>query len=313
MLERDSGKPRPYSVTTRDGGEHWITGTSPAYPRSLFFLNDTTGWMVTASGISGTRDGGANWTTIRSGRGYIRVFFTDPLRGWLVGSGRVLERTSDGGSHWTPAADAAKVAALPAEVTFEYVHFSDPLRGSTVGEVTWRGERPPPAWLEPDKARYRPPPDGGVFAGKTVDGGRTWTWSPVGLHQSLLTVAFPAADYGWLVFAPDSPTQVYSEVTERSWSAWKSTTRFHLDGARISDLATGPDGLLLVLAAVQVPGKLADTPVPGKVRIFTGDDFPALREETVDYRAVAGRIMLARAGAEWFAATDTGMILRRKP
>ncbi len=54
-----------------------------------------------------------------------------------------------------------------------------------------------------------------------------------------------------------------------------------------------------------------DSPLPGKVRIFTGADFASLREEPVDYRAVARRTMLANAGVEWFAATDTGMILHR--
>jgi hypothetical protein len=65
------------------------------------------------------------------------------------------------------------------------------------------------------------------------------------------------------------------------------------------------------VAAVQVSGKLLDTPMPGRVRIFIGNDFSTLHEETVDYRAVARRITLASAGSEWFAATDTGMILRR--
>jgi hypothetical protein len=32
----------------------------------------------------------------------------------------------------------------------------------------------------------------------------------------------------------------------------------------------------------------------------------------VDYRAVARNITLANTPAEWFAATDTGMILRRQ-
>ncbi|MGA2182716.1 MAG: YCF48-related protein [Bryobacteraceae bacterium] len=311
MVEQNIGRPHPWSVITRDGGEHWTPAKSPAYPVSLFFLNDTTGWVVTTRDIWNTRDAGQTWKKMRSGQGYIRVFFTDPLHGWLVGGKRVFEETSDGGSRWVGVPDAAKLAGAPSDVTFEYVHFSDPLHGTVVAEVAGRPDHSPPAWVDPEMARYRPPPSGGVSAGQTVDGGRTWTWGSVGLYQSLITAAFPAADHGWLVFAPDSPTQVYSEVTERNWSAWTSTTLFHLDGARISDMDTGPDGSLVV-AAVQVPGKLAETPVPGKVRILSGDGFSTLREESVDYRAVARRIMLAHAGSEWFAATDTGMILRRK-
>jgi hypothetical protein len=298
-------------VITRDGGEHWASGRPSEYPVSLFFLNDTTGWMVTGRGIWNTRDAGETWKKIRSGLGYLRVFFADPLHGWLVGRRRVFEQTSDGGSRWVGVPDAAKLAALPADITFEYVNFSDPLHGTVVGEVAGPSDRSPPAWMDPEGAHYRPPPGGGVFGGRTVDGGRTWILDAVGIHQSLLAVAFPAADRAWLALAPISPTQVYAEVTERNWSAGKSTPVYRLDGARISDLDTGPNGSL-VLAAVQAPGKLADTPVPGKVRIFTGNDFSTLREETVDYRAVARRIMLASAGSEWFAATDTGTILHRK-
>jgi photosystem II stability/assembly factor-like uncharacterized protein len=308
-VEQDNGRSHPLAVVTRDGGQHWTSGTPPEYPVSLFFLNDTAGWMVTASGILSTRDGGQTWKRMRSGRGYLRVFFTDPLHGWLVGRRRVFEDTSDGGSHWAVVPDIA--AVLPAaDTTFEYVHFNDPFHGTVVGEVAGLPDRSPPVWMDPESARYQPPPAGGVFGGQTVDGGRTWTWHVAGLHQTLLTAAFPAADHGWLVFGPDSPTQVFSEVTARNWSAWESTILYRLNGARITSLGTGPDGSLAV-AAVQIPGKLADTPVPGKVRIFSGSDFLTLREENVDYRAVARRIMLASAGAEWFAATDTGMILRR--
>jgi photosystem II stability/assembly factor-like uncharacterized protein len=311
MVEKDKGRPDPWSVITRDGGEHWTSRKPSESPMSLFFLNDTTGWMVTARGLWNTRDAGETWKKIKSGQGCLRVFFADPLHGWLVGSGRVFEETSDGGTRWVGVPDAAKLPGSPADITLEYVHFSNPLQGTVVGEVAGRSDRSSPAWVNPDRARYPPPPDGGVIGGQTVDGGRTWTWGSVGLYQRLAATAFPTADHGWLVFGADSPTQGYSEVTERNWSAAKSTTLYRLDGARISGLDTGPDGSL-VLAAVQVQGKLADTPVPGKVRIFTGDAFSTLREETVDYRAVARRIVLARAGSAWFAATDTGMILRRQ-
>jgi hypothetical protein len=311
VIEPDDGSPYPWSVITRDGGAHWISKQPSENPLSLFFLNETTGWMVTRHGLWITRDSAETWKKLKSGQGYLAVAFTGAMHGWLAGRKRLFEQTSDGGAHWTGVPDAAKVPGLPADITFENIHFTDPLRGAVVGEVGSHADRSAPDWVDPAAAKYRAPPEGGVFACQTVDEGRAWSCGPVGLHRSLMAAAFPTADRGWLVFEPDPPTQVFSEVTARNWSAQTSTTVYHLDGARISDMDLGPDGAIMV-AAVQVPGKLADTPVPGKVRFLTGNDFSTLQEETVDYRAVARRITLARAGSEWFAATDTGIILHRK-
>jgi photosystem II stability/assembly factor-like uncharacterized protein len=310
-IEQLAQLPYPYGVITRDGGDHWTPCRPPDFPISLFFLNDQMGWMVTERGIWQTRDAAAHWKKVKSGLGFLAVFFTGPEHGWLVGQRRQFEETSDGGAHWTAVPRVADdLARPPANIVFEYVHFSDSLHGVVVGEVSWTPDSFPPAWVDPQTAQFRPPPDGGVSGCQTADGGRTWACGSVGLHQSLMAVAFPDADRGWLVFAPAKPTDVYTEVTERNWSAWKSIRLYHVDGARISDLSTGPGGRPVV-AAVQVSGKLLDTPMPGRVRIFIGNDFSTLHEETVDYRAVARRITLASAGSEWFAATDTGMILRR--
>ena len=227
-----------------------------------------------------------------------------------MGSKRLFEQTTDGGVHWLGVSDAGINFAPPADSTFEHVHFSDSLHGIVVGEVAGQSDSQLPDWMDPQTARYRAT-DGSVFAGSTTDGGRTWNWGTVASHQKLMIAAFPAADHGWLVFAPDSPDQLESKVTKRNWIDRKSTTVYHLDAARISDLDVSGDRFLVV-AAVQMAGKLSNTPVPGKVRILTGDGFSTLRDEAVDYRAVARRIILGGISSGWFAATDTGMILRRK-
>ena len=310
-IEQNTGAPYPHAVITRDGGAHWSASKPAEFPVSLFFLNDTTGWMVTEHGIWSTVDAAATWKKVQSGKAYFRVFFTDAQHGWLVGDKRQFEQTADGGAHWSALPDVANaVAASPAPIAFEYVHFSDPRHGVAIAEAGGRPDRGLPVWMDPDSAQYRRAPEGGVCACQSSDGGHSWTCGSVGLYRKLITAAFPAANRGWLVFEPESPSKLFSEVIERNWSAWQSTTVWHLDGASILDLSAGADGLLAI-AAVQIQGKLIDSPLPGKVRIFSGGDFASLREEPVDYRAVARRIMLANAGSEWFAATDTGMILHR--
>jgi len=312
MIDEIHGADRPLAVITRDGGEHWIRQSPPDPPVSLFFLNQTEGWMITTKSLLHTTDAGLTWKKIKSGKGYIRAFFIDSQHGWLVGMRRTFRRTSDGGEHWEDVRDAERIPGLENQITFEYVNFSDAWHGTVLGEKTSGGDATP-AWVDPEQ--WHPSPvsmaDGGVFAGITVDGGRTWTWDVVGLHQTLLAVSFPAADHGWLVFGPAFPTDLVSDVVARDWSAWKSTELFHLDHARIADLDKSP-AAGVALAAVHVPGKLAETPVPGRVRLFTGKDLSDLHEETVDYRAVARAVTLASTPSAWFAATDTGMILRRR-
>ncbi len=46
-------KARYVALVTSDGGEHWSQVPLKDHPRSLFFLNETTGWMVT-DGASGS-------------------------------------------------------------------------------------------------------------------------------------------------------------------------------------------------------------------------------------------------------------------
>ena len=49
---------RPVSVVTDDGGAHWTVKPLKQMPISLFFLDDSQGWMVTPKGIWHTDEGG---------------------------------------------------------------------------------------------------------------------------------------------------------------------------------------------------------------------------------------------------------------
>src|SRR5690242_18007674 len=52
-------KPKFATLITSDGGEHWSVEPVKEHPRSLFFLNESLGWMVTDNGI---------WFSEESGR-----------------------------------------------------------------------------------------------------------------------------------------------------------------------------------------------------------------------------------------------------
>ena len=308
-IDDNDGRTRPYGVVTRDAGEHWSPVKPEDFPVSLFFLNETEGWMVTDHGLWSTRNAGETWKKMKSGAGYLAVAFTDPLHGWLGGNKRLFETTSDGGAHWKPEPQVAQYAGFPADLSFEYIHFHGALDGEVIGEANGPDDRSLPDWMDPEMARYRTPPRGGVYAGRTRDGGRTWTPKTIDPRRRLAVAAFPSPGRDWFVFVAP-PTELHSEITQRDWKTGENTALCRVDDLKIGDIETGGDASVVV-AGIGVAGRLADTPVPGRVRILEGPSLSELHEETVDYRAVARRIVLARAGTRWLAATDTGIILRR--
>src|SRR5262245_24015463 len=62
----DTGKKKPRfsSVVTSDGGAHWTAQPLTERPRSIFFLNDSQGWMVTDDAFWYTEESGRSWKRI---------------------------------------------------------------------------------------------------------------------------------------------------------------------------------------------------------------------------------------------------------
>lgn len=123
-------------MLTKDAGQHWtdITPKTVGNIQSVFFLDATEGWVVSASGttsapfaISRTSDAGATWTSaaltvsFEAGSSPVSLEFADAQHGWLTMRARsssnfswgTLLATSDGGASWKalptpPIADAIR-------------------------------------------------------------------------------------------------------------------------------------------------------------------------------------------------------------
>jgi len=106
--------PRPYVYTTSDGGDHWLNPTQVPGSSSLSYVQldliDATHWVAwSSSGVIHTSDGGQRWDSLPSASFLLNVLwlmFADPSHGWAYGEvagGFVLDRTTDGGVHWTRA------------------------------------------------------------------------------------------------------------------------------------------------------------------------------------------------------------------
>ena len=199
IYEKASGKEKYTAVTTSDGGQHWSLQAIKEYPRSIFFLNDSLGWMVTDKGLWFTEEAGRSWkklceqikpdknlepeTTIGL---LLRVWFLDEKHGFGVGLQKTMVETKDGGRTWNPIAAGVEPAGNPAYTAYTHIAFADAKRGVIAG-----GSQPPrngegfrgsvPAWMDPERASKRKQVPTLTLLMQTMDGGATWTSSTVPL------------------------------------------------------------------------------------------------------------------------------------
>ncbi len=307
----ESGRTRGRAVVTSDGGARWTMVPLPRPGLSVFFLNDTLGWVVTPRGIYRTEEGGRSWRRLpRSPRGTLRVWFLDPRHGFAVGLRKSVHETLDGGKSWRPLPAAEEIKTRAEDTAFSFISFTGPVGyicGSHQPPRSDEGELPD--WLEPEKAvRRREWPSTAILLA-TRDGGKTWkpsTSSIFGrisrLRQSRDGRALSLVEYQ---HSFEYPSEVYAidPLTGGGQPVYKAKDRAVTDAVLVR---SGP----VYLAATAVTGRLQRTPIPSALHILRSDDMKTWREMEVDYRANARRAVLAAAEGHVWVATDTGMILK---
>jgi len=323
IYERDGKKPKYTALVTGDGGMNWALVPLKEFPRSIFFLDESNGWLVTSEGIWRTVEAGRSWTRISDqikpnkklespppGGLILRVWFLDAQHGFAVGFQKSVLETRDGGRTWNPVAEAAKPASNPAYSLYTHLAFADARHGLIVG-----GYSPPrkdadvPDWTEPEKAMRRRPVPTLTLELETGDGGATWTSSTAPLIGSVASLRV-SQNLGLAVFGYADSFEWPSEVYSLNLATGKSESVFKRKDRRVTDAISYP-GARAFLAAVEPSGRVHSSPIPGKVKMLTSANLRDWTEMDVDYRAVARSLVLAGPDpAHLWAATDTGMILR---
>jgi photosystem II stability/assembly factor-like uncharacterized protein len=309
-LETD-GKVKPYAVVTADGGATWAPLGVPATAISLFFVNPTAGWLVARNGIWRTADFGAKWTKLKGARGALRVHFRDERRGWAVGLNKSVYETSDGGATWKPVEAAAKPHTTPEFTAYGAIAFAGPEVGVITG---W--SRPPrhesrrelPDWMDPKSARREWPAVGILL--QTRDGGAHWECEETSMFGRITALGLAPDGRALTLVEFFDRFEYPSEVYRIDRSTAKSVRVFRQKDRAVTDVlvpASGP----AYLAAIEPPGSLFRSPVPGKLKLLKSGDMANWTEMDVDYRAVARRAHLAAPDpSHVWVATDTGMILK---
>ena len=87
--EQSKHKPRNVAVITADGGNTWSQVQLQDQPVSLYFLDDSVGWMVAREGIWKTEESGRTWKKLSGNPGsrLLKLWFLDAKHGFAVGLG----------------------------------------------------------------------------------------------------------------------------------------------------------------------------------------------------------------------------------
>lgn len=305
------GKSKPYAVATTDGGRTWTPVAVPEIAISLFFLDEHTGWLVAPNSIWRTSDFGQKWTRLKPAPDALRVYFRDEKRGWAVGGYKSVWQTSDGGASWTFVAAASSPETVREHSVYSAIAFASPKDGMIVGwsKPPRPGERErTPDWVDPE-GQPREWPGLGISL-QTRDGGQTWKATEASMFGQSTALSLAPTGRGLLLVEFFGRFDYPSEVYRMDLGTGKSTRAFRRKDRSVTDVLVEAQGPAY-LAAVEPPGTLFHSPVPGKLKILKSDDFENWAEMDVDYRAVARRAYLAAPNKEnvW-VATDTGMILK---
>jgi hypothetical protein len=303
----------PVSLVTSDGGQHWQRIPLKKMPVSLFFLNESLGWMVTDKGhLWKTTEAGRSWTEMpKPPAEILRVCFTDERNGWAAGAKKSILETRDGGLHWSAVAAAAEPPGEPQSSAYTLIAFATPQYGFIGGL-----NLPPqplsapdvPAWLDPQSNMDQHRLPHLIYTVTTRDGGKTWRSSSASVFGETSCVRFlpNGQGLGLVVYAQDF--YYPSEVYKIDWRTGRSSTIYKDQKFAVSDVWLDADGTVYLAGTVS-QAKLRDV-VPGKVQVLVSKDDITWTEMPVDYRASAHRAMLASAEGELWMATDAGMILK---
>jgi photosystem II stability/assembly factor-like uncharacterized protein len=310
---------RPVAVVTSDGGAHWQIVPLKEYPLSVFFLDDSVGWMVTDKGLWRTEESGKSWTKLpRIAAPILRVWFTDAKNGWAVGAEGAAWETHDGAQSWKPLPGTqppgkGRSGAMgnPGVTTYRWIVFATPQAGLIMGSNDPPQYSRLPGWLAPDDVLQRRETPHLSLTLETHDGGRTWDSSSASTFGKITRARFASPGRGIGLVEHAESFQYPSEVFSLAWPSGKNEVVFRDKEFFVSDAWVTPGGVYY-LAGIAIASRLRDI-VPQKVKVLTSRDLKEWKALDVDYRAVANRVTLAGSGDDLWMATNNGMILKLAP
>jgi photosystem II stability/assembly factor-like uncharacterized protein len=299
-------KPRHVAMVTADGGRNWAEVKLSDAPYSLFFLDDSTGWMVTEQGIWKTDESGRTWKRLskHSPGSLLRVWFLDTNHGFSVGREKTVLETKDGGKNWTRVPAAAEPTGNKDFAVYSQIAFLNSRTGLIAGSAI-------PPTRRGLSANGRQIPTMTIEL-QTNDGGVTWKPSSAPLFGQVADLELKGAN-GLVLFTFTNQFEVPSEVYRIFLQGGESVSVFKARDRRVTDMALFEGRAFL--AAVEPPRAAKEAVgLPGKIHVLESADLTTWTEIPVDYRATGAWPVIAGSDSQHvFLATDAGMILRLVP
>lgn len=303
-------KDRPVVLLTSDGGDNWTELAVKETCLSVFFLADSTGWMVTDTGLWSTVEAGRTWVKLKAApTNLLRIWFLDSQHGFAAGREKHVYETKDAGLTWTPLAIAATAPGDPVYTTYGDIAFSGN-KGIISG---WNipPRRGGPDWMEPARTQAEKQVPHVTVLLQTKTGGETWTQSSTSLFGQITRISLSPESVGLGLVEFKDQFDYPSEVYRVDLTDGKNALAYHAKDRAITDVRLFPGSSRGLMAGYETSGPVYRSPIPGKLRVLTSDDLRNWTEMPVDYRAVAHSALITGPDDKhvWIA-TDTGMILK---
>jgi hypothetical protein len=310
------GREESQALITRDGGKAWTPVKLKDYPYSVGMIDESRAYIVGQNAFWFTNEGGAVWQKRKlprdaKGKPMFRADFVDEKRGWIFGGGRTFFSTEDGGMSWRKVPESAALTLKDENTEWTWMNRIDTNTGIIVG----LSASPPreasrfPDWMMPERALRRSVTPSTTVLGETRDGGKTWKMSMTsafGRVTRLRTLGLR----GLALYHYGDGMEFPSEVYSIGLGTGRSRPLFRRRDLWVHDAIPLHDGGVM-LAAIEPPGRLRASPIPGRLRIFLSTVAGVWHEMKVDYRAAGRRAFFARVDdRNIWVATDEGTILK---
>jgi photosystem II stability/assembly factor-like uncharacterized protein len=314
-LATKNGGEEGFVLVTQDGGAHWAKKKVKGVPLSLCVLDDARAFVVIRGALLYTSDAGDHWDKTRLPGGDlspVRCHFNDSRRGWAWGAGKVFYETSDGGAHWSKVPESEKIQLNEKNTAWMWLDWITKDVGLLVGNSTPPHEDESgrwPDWMMPERASRRRVLPSSTVAAETRDGGKTWRTSVASAFGRVIRVRSTNAR-ALTVFQYGEGFEWPSEVYSIDYRTGGTKPLFRKRDLTVWDGVVLAEGGYL-LAAIEQPGRMRSSPIPGKLRMIHSPDGVTWQAMRSDYRAVGKRATIARVDdRQVWVATDDGALVK---
>lgn len=310
--QEDSGDVKARLLLTRDGGKSWIQEKCDKNPQGVFVLDAVNAWYIASGKVFSTRNGGQKWEKLQLPYpGITQLWFATPETGIGFGLGKVFYRTGDGGRTWSVVPESESLGLQSPQTYLRSMAMLPSGAGMLVGDSTAAAPESAalPDWMTPERALERKIVPGTAVLFQTHDGGKSWTSQLSSAFGALRRVRM-GPSRGAVVFQYRESFGWPSELFLLDLRTGKSSPVFRRKDMIVHDMLLFGDGSVLA-AATQPSGRLRNSPIPGKLRIFWSPNAVEWFEMKVDYRATGNSATFSPCSdGSIRIATDEGAIVQ---